>query len=222
MYIRTLLRRTNYIKMLKDMTQIELWNKFISDANMEALSQIYFHYYDLLFDYGQKHTSDKQLVEDTVQEVFINLIKHRKNIGIVKSLDAYLISAFRRQLFLDLNKQKKTILTERLPEEHFDYFKSPNQDISEGENMERLHSTIKQCISKLTDKQREIIFLRFEREISYEEIAETLNISVDSCYKLTYRTIKTIRSEVEKILGKGANIFLLILFRTHYRSIKSQ
>lgn len=191
------------MKALKNNDQIEVWNQFILDGNQNALSQLYFHYYDLLFDYGLKRTSDKQLVEDAIQDIFINFIKLRESIGSVKNLTGYLISTFRRQLFLEHKKQKKTIPTEQLPEEHFDYFKSPEQDIAEAENMERLHSTINQCISKLTDKQREIIFLRFEREISYEEIAETLNISVESCYKSTYRSIKTIRSEVEKILGKN-------------------
>ncbi|MCX6222889.1 MAG: sigma-70 family RNA polymerase sigma factor [Bacteroidia bacterium] len=200
----------------KGIDQNEVWNNFILNGDLYALSNIYLHYYDLLFDYGQRHTSDKQLVEDTIQNVFINIIKFRKSISIVKNLNGYLISTFRRQLFLDLNKKKKTILTEQLPEEHFDYFKSPDQDVSDEENLGRLHLTIKQCIDKLTDKQQEIIFLRFEREISYEEIAETLNISVDSCYKSIHRAIKTVRSEAEKILEKRGNIFLCIWFRSAY------
>ncbi len=202
--------------MLKDMTQIEVWNKFISEGNMEALSHIYFHYYDLLYDYGQKHTSDKQLVEDTIQEAFINFIKHRKNIGIVKSLDAYLISTFRRLLFLDLKKQRKTILTVQLPEEHFDYFKSPDQDIYDKENLEQIHYAIKQCVGKLTPKQQEIMYLRFEKEISYEEIAGTLNITVESCYKSTYRCIQKIRSEVEKILGKKGKFVSGFVSNLHF------
>ncbi len=194
---------------------IDFWNKFILDGNLEALSQIYFKYYDLLFDYGQRHIFDRQLVEDVIQDVFINLIDTRKSIGIVRNLNGYLFSTFRRQLFLNVNKQKKSILTEKFPEEHFEYFKSQEQDILQNENKEQLYSTVQHCIEKLSDKQREIIFLRFEREISYEEIALTLNISVDSCYKSTYRSIKIIRSEVEKVLGKQANIILLFLCRLY-------
>jgi len=201
------------MKGMEDSSQIEIWNKFILDGNTDALSQIYFHYYDCLFDYGLRHSTDKQLVEDAIQNVFINIIKFRENIGSVKNLTGYLISTFRRQLYLDLNRQKKTILTEQFPEEHFDYFRCPEQDLSDVENKERLYSTMEQCIGKLTDKQREIIFLRFEREISYEEIAQVLNISVESCYKSSYRSIKIIRSEVEKVLVKGGNIFLCIFFK---------
>ena len=196
------------MKVTNDISQIEVWNKFILDGNQDALSRIYMYYYDLLFDYGQKLTSNKQIVEDAIQDIFINFIKLRKSIGIVKNLNGYLFSTFRRQLIFNINKQKNIILTEQSPEQHFDYFKNPDQDISDIENGERLHLAVSQCIDKLTDKQREIIFLRFEREISYEEIAETLHITVDSCYKSTHRTIKIVRSEVEKILGKSGNIFL--------------
>lgn len=190
------------MKVLKSNSQFEVWNQFILEGNMDALSRIYFHCYDLLFTYGLKHTADKQVVENTIQNVFMNLITLRKSIGDVKNLTGYLICTFRRQLFLELNKQKKTILTEKLPEEQFDFFKSPEQDISDKEDLEQLHVIIKQCIGNLTNKQQEIIYLRFESGISYEEISEMLHISVDSCYKLVYRSIKTIRSEVGKIQAK--------------------
>jgi len=191
------------MKVLKSNSQFEDWNQFILEGNMDALSRIYFHCYDLLFTYGLKHTADKQVVENTIQNVFMNLITLRKSIGDVKNLTGYLICTFRRQLFLELNKQKKTILTEKLPEEQFDFFKSPEQDISDKEDEKQLHVIIKQCIGNLTNKQQEIIYLRFESGISYEEISEMLHISVDSCYKLVYRSIKTIRSEVGKIQAKG-------------------
>lgn len=190
------------MKVLKSNSQFEDWNQFILEGNMDALSRIYFHCYDLLFTYGLKHTADKQVVENTIQNVFMNLITLRKSIGDVKNLTGYLICTFRRQLFLELNKQKKTILTEKLPEEQFDFFKSPEQDISDKEDLKQLHVIIKQCIGNLTNKQQEIIYLRFESGISYEEISEMLHISVDSCYKLVYRSIKTIRSEVGKIQAK--------------------
>ena len=210
-----MLYQTNYTMFMSDDTsQLDVWNEFILDGNSDALSRIYFHYYDFLFDLGLRYSFDKQTVEDVIQDIFINFINHRKSIGNVKNLTGYLISTFRRQLFLDQKNHQKVILTEQLPEERFDYFKSQEQNILDNENTVRLHSVIKQCLDKLTVRQREIIFLRFEKEISYEEISLALKISVDSCYKSTYRSIKSIRFEVEKILGKGTKIFFMILFRS--------
>ncbi len=189
---------------------IEPWNRFIHEGDLDALSQVYFHNYDVLFTYGLKITSDKQIVEDAIQNVFINLIKHRKNIGTVKNQVGYLVNSLRHQLFSDLNSRNKMVPVEQISEEQFDYFRSPEQELSDSENRELIHVTVKKCIENLSAKQREIIFLRFESKISYEEIAEMLDISVGSCYKSVYRSVKTIRSEVEKILGNGGNLILWI------------
>jgi RNA polymerase sigma factor (sigma-70 family) len=191
------------------------WNQFILQGDLNALSRIYFFYYDLLFDYGMKHSSDMQLVEDAIQEVFLNLIKSRKKISEVRNLSGYLISSFRRQLFAVVNRQRKSILSGHISEEQFYYFKSPEQDIPEQEINEQLHLIIEQCVGTLTPRQQEILFLRFKKEITYPEIAEMLNISVDSCYKSVYRTIKMIREEAEKILDKQENMFFLFCLVRH-------
>jgi len=191
--------------------QDEKWNHFINDGDLDALSGIYYHYFDLLFTYGMKHSIEKQAVEDAIQDVFMNLIKFRKSIGNVKNLPGYLVSAFRRQLFLDQNKHKRTILSVKPPEVQFEYFRTQEEDIPEHEIQEKLYLTIKQCIGKLTDKQQEIIYLRFECGVPYEEIAEMLHISVESCYKSVHRSIKSVRCEAEKILGNGHNLILCFL-----------
>jgi RNA polymerase sigma factor (sigma-70 family) len=185
---------------LQEISLNNFWSLFVNDGNEDALSHIYADNYDLLYDYGLRFTSNIHIVEDAIQDMYINLIKYRKNIGLVKNLQGYLICAFRRQLFLDLNKQKVLISTEQMPEGFFDYFKSSDSDSHEKEEKEFLHSIVVECISKLTDKQKEIIYLKFEREIEYEEIAVILNISVESCYKSIYRSLKSIRCSAEKVI----------------------
>ena len=194
------------MKLVEDKTLVEKWNQFILKGDLNALSKVFLYYYDFLFDYGMRNTDDKQYVEDAIQDIFLNLIKSRKNIGLVRNLTGYLTSTFRRQLFVYLNKKKKIILSEQLPEEQFEYFKSPGQEIPEHKKKEQLYLIIEHCVEKLTTRQQEVLFLRFKKEISYEEISEMLNISVDSCYKLVYRTVKMIRLEAEKLLYKGENM----------------
>jgi len=196
----------------KELSQDEYWDIFIKNGNEEALSHIYYDNYDLLFDYGHKFTSNVNIIEDAIQDIFINIIKSRKNIGLIKNLKGYLICAFRRQLFLDLNKQNKMVSTGHFQDDIFDYLKRPDLDFSEKENQEFIYTTIEKCISNLTPKQQEILFLRFERELSYSDIAKALNISIDSCYKSIYRTIKTIREEATKtFVRNGKSIFGLTI-----------
>lgn len=192
----------------RKLNQILIWTKFIEEGDTISLSLIYKENYDLLYDYGLRYTSDVKLVEDSIQEIFISIIKYRKKIGVVKNLQGYLISSFRRQLFHSIESTKRNISIDGIPESAFDYFKSPDDEISDKEHVEFLHTTINECINNLTNKQKEIMFLRFDRDIPYEEIATILNISVESCYKSIYRTIKAIRSAAEKkIINNGKLIF---------------
>lgn len=199
------------MKVVRNRSGNDAWIEFIRDGNLDALSRIYFDFYDQLFTYGLKHTSDRQAVEDSIQNVFLNLIKFRKNIGEVKNLTGYLLISFRRQLFAGEGKKKQTIVTDVVPEEKFDFFKGQDHEILEKENLETVLNAIKVCMDKLSSRQREIIYLKFQTGIPYEEIAQMLDISVDSCYKSIYRSVKFIREELDKILGKGDHLIFLFL-----------
>lgn len=197
-----------------DISQLEMWNRFIQDGNESSLSRIYADNYDLLYDYGRRITSNNQLVEDAIQDVFINIIKYRKSIGYVKNVKGYLVSSFRRQLLLDIEKTKKLIFSEQLPENFFDYFVSPDDETSDQEQKELMFLAIKESVDSLTSKQKEILYLRFESGISYEDMAEMLDISVESCYKSIYRTVKALRCAAEKVVNKKKNVFFgLVSFR---------
>ena len=187
------------------------WERFIVNNDQDALATIYFKLYDLLFTYGLKHTSNRQLVEDAIQTVFLNILNNRKQVGKVNNLKGYLFTAFRHQLFLDFKKQKNIIITAQIQEENFSYFKNQKARDSDDDQIEEIHKAIRKSIEKLPPKQQEILFLRFNNGISYEEIAQICNISVDSCYKSVYRSVKTVRKGVEKIINKGFPIILLLL-----------
>ncbi|WP_223577969.1 RNA polymerase sigma factor [Sphingobacterium sp. GVS05A] len=49
-----------------------------------------------------------------------------------------------------------------------------------------------QALEQLTGKQKEVIFLRYFEELSYEEISVLTNISVKSLYKLNNRAMATL------------------------------
>lgn len=176
-----------------------MWESFISFDNREALSSIYFDHYDLLYNFGLKHTSDKQIIEDSIQNTFGYFLKVRKKLGSVNNVPGYLFMSFRRQLFLDMKNQKKSLFTEKLSDNQFEYFSNPEQERSDLEDENQLRIVVKECISKLSARQQEMIYLRYECDLSYEDISVMLDITVESCHKSVYRAIKTIRTEAQKI-----------------------
>lgn len=175
-----------------------LWEKFVNEGDHESLSIIYLDHYDLLFNYGVKLTKDSFTVEDSIQNVYSYFLKIRRNLAPVNNLRGYILQCFRRQLFLDIRKQKKLYPTANMPEDSLNYFNSPEQDIMDQEKKDKVKKVIRESIKNLSAKQQEMIYLRFVFDLTYEEISEMLGISIDSCYKSVYRALQEIRLEIKR------------------------
>ena len=66
----------------------------------------------------------------------------------------------------------------------------------EDEISQELKHLLQAATKKLPPKQKEIIYLKFEEEMSYPEISEIMAISVESARKLLYRALLSLRKEI--------------------------
>ena len=104
----------------------------------------------------------------------------------------YLLRALRNQL-IDTYKLKRhysEVLTGEITDELPYKIKITVEDeIIAAEEQAEVSQKVDEILSILTERQREIIYLRYMQECSYEEIAEIMQISVPACRKLLYRTL---------------------------------
>ena len=104
----------------------------------------------------------------------------------------YLLRALRNQL-IDTYKLKRNyseVLTGEITDELPYKIKITVEDeIIAAEEQAEVSQKVDEILSILTERQREIIYLRYMQECSYEEIAEIMQISVPACRKLLYRTL---------------------------------
>jgi DNA-directed RNA polymerase specialized sigma24 family protein len=91
---------------MHNMNDSTIWEKF-KKGDKEALSTIYHKHIDLLFSYGMKLYRDDELVKDTIQDLFFDLMRTRRNLGATDNIRFYLTKALRRRLIQNLNKLKK-------------------------------------------------------------------------------------------------------------------
>lgn len=197
------------------------WQAFVSSGCDKSFSRIYHDHFDLLYYIGLKYTSNTQIIEDSIQNIFVYLLKKRKSLNEVTNVKAYLVKSFRRQLLLDLKKQSRFWLSDQIPEERFEYFDGTEQAISEKEEADELKQVMRKSLAKLSPRQQEIIYLRYDCELSYEDIANILEISVDSCYKSVYRSVRLLKTSIEQLVTKGADL-LCVLFLTDRTAITNR
>ena len=172
-----------------------IW-KGIKSGDSEAFFLVYDQYVDILINSGSYYSSDKEFVKNCIHDLFLDLYKYRKNLSENDNIKLYLIKSLKRKIFKEIRKNSTLKLV--------DDFDNPS---AESENAEELliskeredgiEKVIRFAMSQLPEKQREAVQLKFILELSYEEIAILMDISIESVRTNIYRAIKTLREKLD-------------------------
>lgn len=173
-------------------TDTEIWAKFKGGDN-EALSIIYFKNSRKLYLYGLKLTANHSIIEDTIQDLFSDLVRNRIKLGDTDNIQFYLIKSFKRRLQRQLQKEKRYNLQDNDEEYSFGVTYSIEQTIILEESSNQKINLLRKALNELTPRQKEAIYLKFTENLEYEEIAEIMKMSIESCRNLIYRSIKSLK-----------------------------
>ena len=173
----------------------DAWIRF-KDGDLKIFTLIYSTYSHKLYQYGLKFTRQKPLVEDSIQDLFLELYKNRKTIGLTGNIAGYLFKSFRRKLFRRLNHEKRYDLRNEAEEYVFDVLYSFEHELILKEERERQMSLYQGTLKNLTARQKEAVYLKFTNGLKYEEISEIMEMTVESCRNLIWRAVKTLKDAI--------------------------
>jgi RNA polymerase sigma factor (sigma-70 family) len=190
---------------LLNLTDLEIWSSF-KKGDEKALSFIYASNAEKLYRYGLKFTSESSLVEDSIQDLFLELIRNRKNLGETDNILYYLLKSFRRKLLRKLRMTTQFEHNKCIEVNNFDIVWSVEHDIIKGEDLKHKRRMLLKALNDLTPRQREAIYLRFSRELNYITIAGIMEISVEACRNIISKAIKSLKRSIS---GNGHNSLVL-------------
>lgn len=176
---------------LNEIDDIALWSLLI-EGNLHALEVIYKRYYTLLLNYGMRFSQDIELTKDCIQDVFLKLHKS-KNLAQTVSPRAYLLKALRHTLYDNLLLVKDT-----MDLDEYAFYIPESQDqlerlfLKDDEDMQLSRQLLK-ALKELPSNQKTILYLRFVKGLSHKEIAEIMNINVQSSMNLISRSLTKLR-----------------------------
>ena len=191
------------------------WQIFLNSETEEDSKDVFSSIYSLcvndLLAYGQSLGFDMNLCEDAIHNVFCTLYLKRKELTEVRSLPPYLFRAFRNDM---LNMWRKLSKLSEIDINRLSFTTEVTilDTIIDEEEKSDIKDIVEDLLNKLTDRQREAIYLRYMQGLSYEEIAELLDISLGSVRKLVYRAIMCLREESRKIDNPLILLFLFQIF----------
>ena len=178
-----------------------IWAAFKND-DREAFELIYQSNVRHLYNYGMKIFHDSELVEDGIQELFIDLWDQRKNLSNTNNIQFYLFKALRWKIIKNLEQLKKQRASLKesksyLPEE----VTLPHEDLLINETItSENRKKIKKALKKLPGRQREVIHLLFYQKYSYDEISQIMSLNLRSVYALAWKALSNLKRSILVIL----------------------
>jgi RNA polymerase sigma factor (sigma-70 family) len=171
--------------------ELELWQALTEGdiSSFEALMSVQFL---TLFQYGSKFTKDSEIVKDCIQDLFLYLWEHREHLAKNVSVKAYLMSSLRRRIHLN----KNIVSFDPIPDNESQLFEvsfSVEDAFIDNENIQQLSNQIKDTLTHIPQRQKEIIYLRFFQNLNREQIAEVLGITPQTVSNILQMAFKSIR-----------------------------
>lgn len=172
-----------------------IWEKFRA-GDRGAFETIYCEFIDVLFSYGSRITSDRPLLEDSIQDLFIDIYTYGTGLRKPESLEYYLFKTLKRIIYRKLKEKHRFTHPDQLVE-HFD-LKFPLEESKENITDEQLQKLQSELIN-LDAKKRELLFLKFNSGLTYKEMGKLLNMKPDAVKKQVYRLLNNIRGKLGKM-----------------------
>ena len=173
----------------------EIWENFKA-GDRSALSYVYFQYFHSMFQYGIRFKDDPEFIKDCIQDVFFKLIQAGENLGTTENIRFYLFKSLKNSIYKEIEKEKKIQWVDISPLK-FDAPFSFEEEILEKENLSNQEKALLKALGNLSERQREIIYLRFECKMEYEQICDIMHLKNDSARKLVFRAIKSLKQIIE-------------------------
>ena len=167
---------------MKQVKWLERKRRIKTLSLQEKIEEVILEKYSMLYKMAFLYVKEEQDALDIVQESVYKAIKSSATIKEEKYIQTWLIRIVINTTIDFMNKRKKEVLTDSIPE-------SGKNDTYDELN---LHSVLE----KLDGKGRAIIILRFCEQKKISEIAEILDEKESTVKTILYRTLQKLKIEL--------------------------
>jgi RNA polymerase sigma-70 factor (ECF subfamily) len=180
---------------MKDYSQYsdEEMMKEIRAGNMLAFDALYRKYSRRLYKFSYSILKSTQEAENNIQDVFLNLWLNRTKIEKSSSVKYYVFTiAYNSAISIIRKKAKET--------QFIEYVKTLQDFTQEPVDLQieyhELDEKLDEIINALPGRQKEVYLLHRVEGLKYAEIAERMNISINTIENHMSRALKTIRKKL--------------------------
>lgn len=165
-----------------------VWRDFKGGSN-SAFEEIYYHFIDGLYRYGSKITSDKDLLKDSIQQMFLELYTAREKLSDPENLEFYLLKSLKHILMRRTSMDKKTTLAET-DNAGFQIELDAENKLITGEQQQSKMNLLNEALQSLDPIKKELLFLKFYSGLTNKQIGSLTGQKPETVQKQIYRILK--------------------------------
>jgi RNA polymerase sigma-70 factor (ECF subfamily) len=148
-----------------------------------------------LMRYALSLTGDIETARDVVQDTFLRLCTQRPE-AVDGHPGPWLFTVCRNRAH-DVHRKERRMTP--LTEIDLDHRTAPGPSPAESASTHDTVQRIEELLGGLSPNQREVVRLKFQHQLSYQEIAEVTSLSVSNVGFLLHTALKTLRGRLQQL-----------------------
>ena len=154
------------------------------DGDVHSFELLIGRYQKQVYSYILTLVKDKQLADDVFQDTFVKVIQTIKSKA-YKDDGRFVQFAMRiaHNLVIDHFRKENRIPTVESSSEDYNYIDNvpiTDHSVEQGMIVDQVHSDLHRMIAFLPDEQREVLRMRIFDDMSFKDIADVTNVSINT------------------------------------------
>ena len=167
--------------------------RLIKNGDKQAFKYIFDTYFTALCRFMYLYLGNTQEAEDIASDILASIWENRKKLEIRLTFKAYLFQAAKNRCLNAIRDRKATVSLDDINGQD-----TPQVNVTDSLETEELNHLIQEAILSLPDKCREVFLKSRTNNLTNQEIAESMDISVKTVEAQITKALKQIR----KFLGE--------------------
>jgi RNA polymerase sigma-70 factor (ECF subfamily) len=179
-------------------SQEKAWAKAAQKGDNTAFMQIVDAYQRPVYNLCYRMLGDTVQAEDAAQETFLRVYTKLNTYNHDRKFSSWVLSIASHYCIDQLRRRRYQMISwDDLPP--WRWLPTPDPEPEETVLANEAHETLHALLDTLPSDYRAAIILRYWHEMSYEEIAETLNVTVSTIKSRLFRARQTVMKQSESL-----------------------
>ncbi len=182
------------------LTDQDLVSRYLK-GNEEALAVLIDRHQERIYSYIYKYMNNRQAADDVFQDVFIKVIRVLRS-GKYNEEGKFLpwVMRITHNLIIDVFRAQKRMPTADGGEDFniFDTIKREDLNVEETIVWEQIKGDVRELIEFLPEEQKTVLKMRHYCEMSFKEIAEETNVSINTALGRMRYALINLRKLIEE------------------------